>query len=181
MGVSLNQSGDPKDICFKLNHPRTHELKQWFGLRKISDHLQQCRNVSFGASGLDTVNNGSVNIMEMIASTEGDYGLQKGEKTSYFFVAGYVTQLFSNDRPPFYLACQVCKKKVIDEETGYKCFTCNRLFTIAQPTWGFSVRISDYSDSAIFNVYGEQGDLIMGMQAVDYFAIKDDKIKVRQV
>jgi len=31
MGVSLNQSGDPKDICFKLNHPRTHELKQWFG------------------------------------------------------------------------------------------------------------------------------------------------------
>lgn len=60
---------------------------------------------------------------------DGDYAVLKGEKTSYFFITGYISQIFANQdgmsRPPYYLACQICKSKVIDEETGYKCFKCD--------------------------------------------------------
>ena len=38
-GRSLNHSGDLKDVCFKLAHPRALDLKTWFGSRKVSQHL----------------------------------------------------------------------------------------------------------------------------------------------
>lgn len=41
-GLSLNQSGDLKDICFKLAHPRALAIRTWFGSRKISEHLTEC-------------------------------------------------------------------------------------------------------------------------------------------
>ena len=47
--------------------------------------------------------------------------------------------------------------------------------------WNFSVRVSDYSESVIINVFGDQGDLIMGMQAIEYFEFKDNKEKVKLV
>ena len=76
------------------------------------------------------VHNGVVSIAQMEALVEGDEAVLKGHKSAYFFIIGYVTQIFTGSdttpKPLFYLACPQCKAKVIDEADGFKCFKCQQ-------------------------------------------------------
>ena len=61
----MNSSGDFNDIKFKITHPRALELKNWFGKKKISEHLQQCKNLSNSVSSIGMISEGVVSIAEM--------------------------------------------------------------------------------------------------------------------
>lgn len=66
----------------------------------------------------------------------------------------------------------MCKSKVIDEEEkGYRCCKCDQSFKEANPTWNFTFRVSDYSDSGIYSLMGDAGDLVIGMTAKEFCAI----------
>lgn len=66
------------------------------------------------------------------------------------------------DRQMFYLACEVCKKKVLECSTGakkiYECESCNRQYENCVPTYNFSIRISDCSGTAMLSCFGEIGE-----------------------
>lgn len=49
------------------------------------------------------------------------------------------------------------------------------------PTYNFAVRISDFTDSQIFNLLGEAGDVIVGMPAADLFKVHEDYSKVNEI
>ena len=49
----------------------------------------------------------------------------------------------------FYLGCPVCKKKVVDDGQGYRCEKCMKTHEDAVPTYNFSIRVSDCTDSMI--------------------------------
>ena len=70
------------------------------------------------------------------------------------------------DRPMYYLACQICKRKVVDAQTSYECIVCEKKFEDAVPTYNFSVQVSDSSGALWVNCFGETGDAILGMTAI---------------
>ena len=73
----------------------------------------------------------------------------------------------------FYLACPECRKKVIDDGRGYFCESCNKCQEEARPTYNFTFRIQDCTDSLMVQCIGEAGDQILGMQASELYAIRD--------
>jgi len=46
----------------------------------------------------------------------------------------------------YYLACPSCKKKVTDENSGYRCENCSKSFGEAVPTYNFAFRFLDFSN-----------------------------------
>lgn len=72
----------------------------------------------------------------------------------------------NTDRQMFYMACESCKKKVIQVDRGnYQCETCQRFYESAVPTYNFSIRVSDCSGSLMLGCFGEIGETILGMNA----------------
>lgn len=49
------------------------------------------------------------------------------------------------------------------------------------PTYNFAVRISDFTDSQIFNLLGEAGEVIVGMPAAELFKVNEDYSKVNEI
>jgi len=66
----------------------------------------------------------------------------------------------------FYLACPQCKKKVSDEQGGYRCENCDKSFGEAVPTYNFSFMFSDYTSKITVSCLGEVGEAILGQPAV---------------
>lgn len=168
-GCSLNSSSD--ENCAKLNvlHPRGAQLKKWFAQRPLANHLEQIKPLtkSDGINSRDK--DGFVTIAEMKTHALANEMMMSGDAPAYFVISGYISVIFCGDetqpRPMFYLACEVCKKKVSDEGNGYRCERCNRLFSNAVPTYQFSLKVQDFTDSQIFNVLGDGGEAILGMNA----------------
>jgi replication factor A1 len=53
-----------------------------------------------------------------------------------------------NDDKTYYMACpdDSCKKKVMEESTGFRCEACNKTYPSAIPTYVITAKIADISD-----------------------------------
>jgi replication factor A1 len=93
----------------------------------------------------------------------------------YFKVSGSLTW-FSGDetRPFYYLACQSCKKKVIEEANGYRCENCQKSYSEAVPTFNFSFRFSDFTSNLYLSCLGETGDAIIGIPAANFYQMYNE-------
>jgi replication factor A1 len=81
-----------------------------------------------------------------------------------------------NDEKMYYLSCPDCRKKVIDEGTGWRCENCNKVQATNIPTYMLSAKISDPSGSVFVSFPRELGDSIMnGMTATEFKDFKEDK------
>ena len=81
-----------------------------------------------------------VTLGEMVKLAEEDYEVSNGSKAAYYTVNCYLSWIFIDEtlnRTLFYLACQQCKKKVMDEDNGYFCTSCNKSYQNAVPTYNF--------------------------------------------
>lgn len=73
----------------------------------------------------------------------------------------------------FYLSCPICKKKVIDENAGFKCENCNKVQQKAIPMYTFTARVSDLSGNCFLQFMGESGDAVMGMTSTEFKNLKE--------
>lgn len=89
----------------------------------------------------------------------------------------------SSDRQMFYKACEVCKKKVIEDSSGvgYNCESCMRSFENCVPTFNFSIKVSDCSGSLMLSCFGEIGETILGINAKEFFAMHEDTVEVKDL
>ena len=89
-------------------------------------------------------------------------------------MSGYVSHV-RNDDKTFYLACPTdsCKKKVMEESTGWRCENCNRTYSDCVPTYMLSAKIADVSDNFFVNFYRHEGESLMGMPANKLKDLKD--------
>ena len=86
------------------------------------------------------------------------------------------------DRQMFYNACEVCKKKVIQNYSNeYFCESCQRAFANCVPTYNFTIRVSDCSGSAMLSCFGEIGETILGINAREFFAMHEDAQAVKDL
>jgi len=85
------------------------------------------------------------------------------------------------DRHMYYLACERCKKKVMEDPAGYSCESCSQVFEKAVPTYNFTVRISDCSGSLTMSCFGEIGETILGINCQQFFAMHEDTYAVKDL
>ena len=107
-----------------------------------------------------------------------------GGKALYFNVNCEIAKIFtpeSLERQMFYLACPTCKKKVIDDGTGYRCENCYKTYEDAVPTYNFSMAIQDHSEQRIVNCLGEVGEAILGMKCNEFYTLHEDLDQVKQL
>jgi len=106
-----------------------------------------------------------VQIAEMKTLASENEVVMSGEKAAYYKVTGSIVHILNNEeRQNYYLACQVCKKKVTEEPQGFNCLSCQKYFDGAVPTYNFSMILSDASGTGEYiSVLGDQvGDFVLG-------------------
>ena len=83
----------------------------------------------------------------------------------------------------FYLACEVCKKKVIKDSTGvgYNCESCMRTSEEYVPTYNFSIKVSDCSGQIMVGCFGEVGETVLGINAREFLQMHEDTNAVKDL
>lgn len=76
---------------------------------------------------------------------------------------GYVSRIKNDDRI-FYPACMSdnCRRKVLEDVTGWRCEHCQKVFMTYQPTYMITAKISDFTESIYVNFAREHGAALMG-------------------
>ena len=85
------------------------------------------------------------------------------DRFHFFFLNGYVSRI-KNDEKIFYAACMSdnCRRKVVEDNQGYRCEFCNKSFLTYRPTYMITARVSDFTDSIYVNFAREHGTALMG-------------------
>ena len=155
-GRSLSASGDIGDIFLDPGHPRAKKVTQWSSKCPSTDILRK------DIRSLTTVSSSNRLwlIEELVSHAENDPEIQSG-KPLYAKVNCELTWIYIPldplDKPMFYLACQVCRRKLVTENNNYVCATCDKNFQEAMPTYNFQVILTDCSGSIRAQCFGEVG------------------------
>ena len=71
----------------------------------------------------------------------------KNDKGQEFFkINGYISKIMYDEmRTMYYLGCPDCKKKVMEENGGYKCENCNKVHQTCLTGYIYSARVNDFT------------------------------------
>lgn len=112
-------------------------------------------------------------VSQMIEQSESSQDVLKEGKAFYCQLVCYLTWIHipadAMSRPMFYLACQVCKRKVFQMVDQYRCENCDKFYEDVVPTYNFRITISDCSGSIDVGCFGEVGEAILGMSGAEFF------------
>ena len=118
----------------------------------------------------------------MTNGTESDQQVMNGEAV-YYTVNCFCSWVFvpqENDRQMYYLACPSCKKKVSDEEQGFRCERCDKIYQDAVPTYNFTAKVSDLSSTVTVQIMGDEvGKEFIGMPCTEFYELKDDLEQIK--
>lgn len=123
-GKSLNASSTPSDIILNVQHPRTAQIKKWYSSQ--SHEQIQKKIVSLTEAAGEARQDAMFSIQEIELAAENNSELKQGQKSAWYKMNCHI-QWFPEDnaaKPMYYHACQVCKKKVMPEQNGFRCENC---------------------------------------------------------
>ena len=63
---------------------------------------------------------------------------------------------------------------MLENNAGFRCENCNKIFPTANVTYTITALISDMSGSTFVSFLSENGDSIMGVSAVDFKQMKEE-------
>ena len=188
LGKSLSSSSNPKDCVADPNHKRWIELKKFIGSKKLSGDSQPIQAIS---QTLEPRGEKQApltwTIQEMVEDLQTNSDVQNGLKAAFYNINCVCTWVFtpsdlSSEKHMFYLACPVCKKKVMEEGMDtYSCERCSRTFETVVPTYNYSVKVSDFTQTISLQCMGEVGESLMGMSAQKFYnELRDDLQKIEE-
>ena len=134
-GKTLNSGDEHSQIYINLDLKRTKELQQWYKLKGN----RQISSVSYSnlpEDHKDGEGEGSSNsrlIEELTTWIEQDdqrmqFSNNTGNKNKLYKLGCFISYIKPEDKH-FYLACEQCKKKVIENiEKTYSCENCGKVF-----------------------------------------------------
>lgn len=170
-GKSLNATSFPSDIVIgtTLREKRKDELEAWMLGSAVGDLKDTMRQIgdaprANGSKGSNTPTLLIAQLKELAESID----TINNNKPVYCNLNCDLSWVFvpeGSDRQMFYMACESCKKKVMESMGRYTCESCGKASETATPTYNFSVRVSDCSGSIILSCFGEIGETILGMNA----------------
>lgn len=74
---------------------------------------------------------------------------------------GYVSNI-KKDANMIYSSCPNCKKKVSEEDSGWRCEKCERYYPLPENRYILMAKFSDCSDSIYVNFFDQNAVPIMG-------------------
>jgi replication factor A1 len=138
--------------------------------------MTQGNNASFETlskgRGVDGMNGGGGGgrVQERKVLTQiTEEGLGLKETPDYLSCRATVT-LLRNDtnKPPWYMACQTCNKKVTDTGDGnWHCEKCNTSGVIAVPRYILSAMIADSTGAQWVSLFNEQAEVVLNKKATE--------------
>ncbi|KAG1461501.1 hypothetical protein G6F46_002012 [Rhizopus delemar] len=163
--LSLSSAGTLKK---NPDIPEAQRLRQWFNEKGQSvQQFDSFSNSAMTSSGSgDSRPNSRLNLLQV--RTE---GLGSGNRNDFFMFKGTVAYIKQENVA--YAGCPECKKKLLQEENGWRCEKCQKTF--GSPDWKYilTMGINDSTSQIFFNTFDETGKIIMGMSATELMELKD--------
>ena len=102
------------------------------------------------------------------------FSANTGNKNKLFKLGCFISYIKPDDKH-FYLACEQCKKKVIENiEKTYSCENCGKVFQNCNPTYMMTVKIQDHTGELYVSISNKNADPIIGMQCQDFKDMKEN-------
>ena len=111
---------------------------------------------------------GKTNCETKIISSIDNEMLGQGEKADIFESVVWIRNLSNNQRLPYYDSCgrDGCKKKVLPDGNNFMfCSKCQTSSASSKAIFLFNLSLCDFSGNKIGSVFGETGEILMGMDA----------------
>ncbi|ORE09798.1 replication factor-a protein [Rhizopus microsporus var. microsporus] len=162
--LSLSASGTLKT---NPDIPETQRLRQWFNSNGNKDFGTFSNSGAMGENMSRPTN--KVNLLQV--RTE---DLGSGIRPDYFSFKGTVAYI--KQEMLAYPGCPECRKKLLQEENGWRCEKCQKTFTT--PEWKFilTIGVNDPTSQLFFNTFDDVGRALLGISANELMEIKDNDI-----
>ncbi|CEM05458.1 unnamed protein product [Vitrella brassicaformis CCMP3155] len=79
----------------------------------------------------------------------------------------------SNQIPLTYMACPACRKKCVEENSAYRCITCDKA-VLPEPKFIFPASINDTTHSGLVTITHEIGEKLLCMEASTYKKLEEE-------
>lgn len=132
--------------------------------------MDEAQQMMMKQNGKDSADKNKASNLNMICEINDAFQQENDtDKFHFFFLNGYVSRI-KNDEKIFYAACMSdnCRRKVVEDNQGYRCEFCNKSFVSFRPTYMITARISDFTDSIYVNFAREHGTALMGKFEFEY-------------
>lgn len=185
----FDSSGNPIIACkgVRVNdfNGRTLSLGSGGSIKKNPDSpeaqkLQKWYNEKGNASSFDAFSSGPSmmggdmgqhsNILTLQQAKAQNMGAS--DKPDYFSFKG--TVVFIKSENPAYPACPECKKKVLMEESGWRCEKCRKVYPAPDYRYILTVSVEDATSQIYVNGFDDLGNTLLKMNANDLIALKDN-------
>lgn len=180
-GKSLNAADDHSSLFVNLKHERCNKLLAWHANLRVQQQYdfndfrnltvkqqkgEQMEDSQFMGKngGKDSADKNKNSNLNMICEINDTFQQENDtDKYHFYFLNGYVSRI-KNDEKIFYAACMSdnCRRKVVEDNQGYRCEFCNKSFVTYRPTYMITARVSDFTDSIYVNFAREHGTALMG-------------------
>jgi replication factor A1 len=162
-GVSLSTT-PASHVEVNPNIREAFELRGWFDSEGQGAQFQDLSTTPLGGQRTDSrVRSSERKTFAQVQSEHVGEDPHAAPGASYYTVRATISHIKQDDeRPPWYLSCPDCKKKVMEE--SLEMFRCERCDKIVDPVprYIFSIQAIDATGSHWLNCYDEVGPIIFG-------------------
>jgi len=162
-GVSLSTTPS-SHVEVNPNIREAFELRGWFDSEGHGAEFQDLGGTPLGGARTESrIRNSERKTFAQVQSEHIGEDPHSAPGASYYTVRATISHIKQDEeRPPWYLSCPDCKKKVIEESPDmYRCERCDKLVK-PTPRYIFSIQAMDATGSHWLNCYDEVGPIIFG-------------------
>eukprot|EP01016_Furgasonia_blochmanni_P055645 TRINITY_DN9349_c0_g1_i2.p1 TRINITY_DN9349_c0_g1~~TRINITY_DN9349_c0_g1_i2.p1 ORF type:complete len:626 (+),score=89.93 TRINITY_DN9349_c0_g1_i2:134-2011(+) len=147
--------------------PEVVDIIEWQAANQVS--IDDLRPLEEGHAA--TVVSGKKSRCKPIAQIEEESSEITDANPLWSDVKGVITYVKTEN--PYYQACRVCHKKVVEEADGWRCENCGKVHKECITRYLLTAKITDSSGSMFVNVYDQAGIEIFERSASEIRAVKE--------
>ncbi|KAI7849609.1 hypothetical protein BDC45DRAFT_448356 [Circinella umbellata] len=159
--LSLTMGGSVKT---NLDIPETTKLKHWYASQSSDASYTTFSSQAVGSIGQQSNTRITLNQVKQD-------NLGSSEKPDYF--SARATVVFMKSDNPAYPGCPECKKKMVNDENGWRCEKCSKQYP--EPTWRYvlTASVEDATAQLFVQLFDDQATTIVGISANEAMRLKD--------
>jgi len=153
-------------ISFNPDIKRSHEISSWYSVNNNNGNYQTFSNMG-SFNGGDSIKTNVYKTLEQIK----DENIGK-EKAEYFNIVA--TIVFIKKENFAYTACpgENCNKKVFEDNEGWRCEKCNRVYPEPSYRYILSLDVLDHTGNQWLTCFNEVAEKLIGHSAQELQEIK---------
>ena len=153
-GKSLNAADDHAQIYTDLEHPDVAKLQRWYNENKGNADFNSltAKREPRDNTQADRTEGKASNVNLVAEINEVLQNENDTDNAHFFFLNGFLARIKNTDNL-YYPACpgENCRRKVVEESTGYRCENCQKTYMTFNPTYMITAKISDFTESIWVN------------------------------